>query len=61
MLSYCEIDAPECSFAYIACWAEGKDVVKAALSNIRRTVQKIIHSVGSDKLREDIPSERVVA
>ena len=34
VLSYFGIDASEYSFAYVARWAESKDVVKAALASI---------------------------
>lgn len=45
VLSYFGVDASEYSFAYVARWAERKDVVKAALSNIQKTVRKIIEAV----------------
>ena len=45
VLSYFGVDASEYSFAYVARWAESKEVVKAALSNIQRTVRTIIEAV----------------
>ncbi len=45
VLSYFDVDASGYSFAYVARWAESKEVVKAALSNIQKTVRKIIDAV----------------
>ena len=45
MLSYFGVDASSYSFAYVAHWAEQKDVVKAVLSNIQKTAQEIIEAV----------------
>lgn len=45
VLSYFGVDASEYSFAYVARWAESKDVVRAALSNLQRTVRTIIEAV----------------
>lgn len=45
VLSYFGVDASEYSFAYVARWAESKEVVKAALSNIQSTVRTIIEAV----------------
>jgi hypothetical protein len=45
VLSYFGIDASEYSFAYVARWAESKEVVKAALSNVQRAVRTIIEAV----------------
>ena len=45
VLSYFGVDASEYSFAYVARWAERKEVVKAALSNIQSIVRTIIEAV----------------
>ncbi|QIN84599.1 ImmA/IrrE family metallo-endopeptidase [Rubrobacter tropicus] len=45
MLSYFGIDASGYSFAYVARWAESKEVVRVALSNIQKTVRTIIEAV----------------
>jgi hypothetical protein len=44
LLSYFGVDASEYSFAYVARWAESKEVAKAALSNIQKAVRKIIET-----------------
>ncbi len=44
-LSYSGVDATEYSLAYVARCAEGKDVVKAALSNVQKRVRTIIEVV----------------
>ena len=45
MLSYFGADASGYSFACVARWAEGKEVVRAALFNIQKTVRTIIGAV----------------
>ena len=45
VLSYFGVDASEYSFAYVARWAESKEVVKAALSNMQKAVRAIIEAV----------------
>ncbi|QIN78354.1 ImmA/IrrE family metallo-endopeptidase [Rubrobacter marinus] len=45
VLSYFGIDASEYSFTYVARWAERKEVVRAALSNVQRTVRTVIEAV----------------
>jgi antirestriction protein ArdC len=45
VLSYFGVDASSYSFAYVAHWAEQKEVVKAVLSNIQKTAQAIIEAV----------------
>lgn len=45
VLSYFGVDASEYSFAYVARWAESKEVVKAALANIQNAVRVIIEAV----------------
>ena len=55
VLSYFGVDASDYSFAYVAHWAEQKEVVKAVLSNIQKTARTIIEVV------EDGASEVKVA
>jgi hypothetical protein len=55
VLSYFGVDASDYSFAYVAHWAEQKEVVKAVLSNIQKTAREIIEGV------EDGASEVKVA
>ena len=45
VLSYFGVDASEYSFAYVARWAGSKELVKAALSNIQKTVRRIVEAV----------------
>ena len=45
VLSYFGVDASEYSFAYVARWAESKELVKSALTNIQKTVRRIVESV----------------
>jgi hypothetical protein len=45
VLSYFSIDASDYSFAYVAHWAEQKEVVKAMLSNIQKAARAIIEAV----------------
>jgi antirestriction protein ArdC len=45
VLSYFGVDASSYSFAYVAHWAEQKEVVKAVLSNIQKTSHAIIEAV----------------
>lgn len=45
VLSYFDIDASEYSFAYVARWAESKNVVKTVLSNVQKAVRTIIEVV----------------
>ncbi len=45
VLSYFGVDASEHSFAYVARWAEQKEIVKAVLSDIQRTARAIIEAV----------------
>ena len=52
VLSYFGVDASGYSFAYVARWAESKEVVKAALSNIQRTVRTIIEAAEGDAPQE---------
>ena len=61
VLSYFGVDASEYSFAYVARWAESKDVVKAALSNIQKTVRTIIETVEDGNPREEGTPDREAA
>lgn len=45
VLSYFGVDASEYSFAYVASWAESKELFGVALSNIQRTVRTVIETV----------------
>jgi hypothetical protein len=45
VLSYFGVDASEYSFAYVARWAENKEVIRATLSNIHKAVREIIEAV----------------
>ena len=44
VLSYFGVDVSEYSFAYVARWAESKELVKAAISNIQKTVRRIVEA-----------------
>ena len=52
VLSYFGVDASEYSFAYVARWAQSKELVKAALSNIQKTVRRIVEAVEENSSRE---------
>jgi hypothetical protein len=45
VLSYFGVDASGYSFAYVAHWAERKEVVKAVLSRVQKAAHEIIESV----------------
>jgi hypothetical protein len=57
VLSYFGVDTSEYSFAYVARWAESNEVVKAALSNIQKTVRKIIEAVEDGGPRAEVTTE----
>lgn len=61
VLSYFGVDASEYSFAYVARWAESKEVVRAALFNIQRTVRAIIEAVEDGAPQAERPSDREAA
>lgn len=61
VLSYFGVDASEYSFAYVARWAESKEVVKAALSNVQVVVRTIIGAVEDGDSREDGAAKREAA
>ncbi len=53
MLSHFGVDPSGYSFAYVARWTESKEVVKAALSIIQRTVRAIVEAVeGNGPLKD---------
>jgi predicted transcriptional regulator len=47
------VDASSYSFAYVAHWAEQKEVVKAVLSNVQKTTRAIIEAVEDDRSRAE--------
>ena len=53
VLSYFGVDASEYSFVYVARWAESKEVVRTALSNIQSTVRKMVEAVEGSVLQEE--------
>lgn len=61
MLSYFGVDASVFSFAYVARWAECKEVLKAALSNIQKTVREIIDAVEGGALQTEGASDSKAA
>jgi hypothetical protein len=53
VLSHFGVDPSGYSFAYVARWTESKEVVKAALSIIQRTVRAIVEAVeGNGPLKD---------
>jgi hypothetical protein len=58
VLSYFGVDASEYSFAYVARWAEKKEVLKAALGHIQGTVRSIVEALNEHCSREGGASER---
>lgn len=61
VLSYFGVDASGYSFAYVARWAESKELVKAALSRIQKTVRMIIGAVEDGSPRKEGEPERKAA
>ena len=57
VLSYFGVDASEYSFAYVARWAGSKEVVKAALSKIQKTVRTMIETLEDSSPRATRRSE----
>jgi hypothetical protein len=45
VLSYFGVDTSSYSFAYVAHWAEQKEVVKAVLASVQKTARAIIEAV----------------
>ena len=61
VLSYFGVDTSEYSFAYVARWAGSKEVVRAALSNIQKTVRTIIEAVEEGGLETKETADRRAA
>lgn len=61
VLCYFGVDASEYSFTYVAHWAESKEVVKTALSNIHKTVRVIVAAVERRDARENGATDREAA
>jgi hypothetical protein len=61
VLSYFGVDASGYSFAYVARWAESKELVKAALSNIQKTIRTIVEAVEDGSPRKEGAPEREAA
>lgn len=61
VLSYFGIDAAEYSFSYVARWTGCKELVRTSLSNIQKTVGRIVEAVEEDCPREENALERKVA
>jgi hypothetical protein len=61
VLSYFGVDASSFSFAYVAHWAEQKEVVKAVLSNIQLTARAIIEAVEDGPRRAEKSLDRGAA
>jgi hypothetical protein len=61
VLSYFGVDASSYSFAYVAHWAEQKEVVKAVLSNVQKTAHAIIEAVEDGELHADGSLDRGAA
>jgi hypothetical protein len=61
VLSDFGVDASDYSFAYVADWAEQKEVVKAVLSNVQMTAHAIIEAVEDGELHSDGSLDRGAA
>jgi hypothetical protein len=61
VLSYFGVDASDYSFAYVAHWAEQKEVVKAVLSSIQKTAREIIEAVEDGASEEKVATGRGAA
>ncbi len=61
VLSYFGVDASNYSFAYVAHWAERKELFKTTICNIQRAAHEIIESVESGWMWTEKASERGVA
>src|SRR5215204_4284987 len=61
VLSYFGVDASGYSFAYVAHWAEQKEVVKAVLSNIQKTARAIIEVVENGASEVKVTADRGAA
>jgi antirestriction protein ArdC len=61
VLSYFGVDASSYSFAYVAHWAEQKEVVKAVLSSVQKTAHAIIEAVEDGPPRAEKSLDRDAA
>ena len=61
VLSYFGVDASSYSFAYVAHWAEHKQLVKAVLPNIQKTAWAVIEAVEEGALRAEKSPNRGAA
>jgi hypothetical protein len=61
VLSYFGVDASDYSFAYVAHWAEQKEVVKAVLSSIQKTAREIIEAVENGNSQQTVADDRGAA
>jgi hypothetical protein len=61
VLSYFGVDTSDYSFAYVAHWAEQKEVVKAMISNIQKTAQSIIEVVEDGASEVKVAADRGAA
>jgi antirestriction protein ArdC len=61
VLSYFGVDASSYSFAYVAHWAEQKEVVRAVLSNIQKTARSIIEVVEDGASEVKVAADRGAA
>jgi antirestriction protein ArdC len=61
VLSYFSVDASGYSFAYVAHWAERKEVVKAVLASVQKTARTIIEAVEDGRSLVEEPPDRGAA
>jgi hypothetical protein len=61
VLSYFGVDASEYSFAYVARWAERKEVVKAVLCRVQRAAHEIIEAVDDGASEARVAPDRGAA
>jgi hypothetical protein len=61
VLSYFGVDASSYSFAYVAHWAEQKEVVKAVLAGVQKTAHAIIESIEDSQPQADGSLDRGAA
>jgi hypothetical protein len=61
VLSYFGVDASSYSFAYVAHWAEQREVVKAVLAGVQRTAHAIIEAVEDGPPRAEKSLDRGAA
>jgi antirestriction protein ArdC len=61
VLSYFGVDASSHSFAYVAHWAEQKEIVKAVLAGVQKTAHAIIEAVENSWLQAEEDLDRGAA